>query len=658
MKKYVKILTLKESDVYSPNRNANPMCESGGVEYGFGRSNFYKHEIPPGFALSNVLYVNHFAILMHICIFFLFCSCVRQGEVTVLLSDLPAIHLQAELDGVVEIKNWMAIGPFGFNPLLTDPVQSFSRKDLKRYGITEGLIDGAAIEKLQKRGVNVFPINAPSPQIKLFNYVFDRVEKKSNFYLVCRIYAEKKQDVTLIIDGSYSFAAWLNGDKLVEVRGKHNVNKAGDRFINASLKAGENLLFVKANRGTNVRSWDLICAIASRNEGERIFRVNYAGDFVVNPIVHHSLEVYAGPYLNGKVEIMDENGQTVAAGSFENQYTNDKPFAVSGLNRLAEGFYRTVLTVGNEKVEQMIYKGDYTQFVKKSKEKVDGYSNSSLYAKDLKAALQRIEYLHSRPGDPNSPSETRFLNRNRVFWGYALHRMFQQNAETQLMTYDSPKGDSGVFIFHHNTKQAQQIPLVIIVPSALQGSTMIEDWYTSNLDQIETDNALADRYGFAVAWIYADGRNYSAVKTEREIAAVLDRLRSDYLIDPDRIFITGDCEGGRRALVQLAASPGRYAACVAASPITLSGGADGTPVNLIPQMGNVPILIRHGTDDDVSPVENSRRFYAEAQKLNLPVEYVEVEGSHIHVAKDGHRYVFEFFSSLNADDAENTDLRR
>jgi dipeptidyl aminopeptidase/acylaminoacyl peptidase len=61
-------------------------------------------------------------------------------------------------------------------------------------------------------------------------------------------------------------------------------------------------------------------------------------------------------------------------------------------------------------------------------------------------------------------------------------------------------------------------------------------------------------------------------------------------------------------------------------------------------MGNIPILLRHGYDDDMTPVEHSRRFYAEAQKLNRPVEYIEVAGSHISVAKDLHQYVFAFFS--------------
>ena len=308
---------------------------------------------------------NENEFLLKICLIFALCGCAKQAEVKVVLSDVPAVTIPAELNTVIDVKHWLAIGPFEFNPVLTDPVKSFFRKDLKRFGIKEGMIDEKGIEKVQRRGAEVLLLDTISPHIRLFDYFDDRTEKKSNFYLVGRIISEKQQDAALIMDGSYSYAAWLNGDKLIEVRGKHNVNKAGDRFINISLKKGENILFVKINRGTNLISWDLICAITSRNESERIFRVNYSGDFVVNPIVNKSFEVYSGPYLTGQVEVIDEKGQIVAASSFKNQNTNDKPFVVSGIDKLEDGFYKTILTVGDEKIQQIIYKGDYSKSTRK-----------------------------------------------------------------------------------------------------------------------------------------------------------------------------------------------------------------------------------------------------------------------------------------------------
>ena len=582
-----------------------------------------------------------FRYLLGICLVSALFSCSNKqiipGKI-VALSDLPPVNIPAEPDSVIEIKDWLAIGPFEFNSLFTDPAKTFFREDLKRYKIKEGRIDSTAIEKLQRKGVNVFLIDEPSPQIKLFKYIFENVEKKSNFYLISRIHSAETQDVTLVIDGSNSYAIWLNGDKQIEVRSKYNTNKASDRFVNVSLKKGENTLFAKVNRGSNKRSWDLICTIAPRQEAERIFRVNYAGDFVVNPIVDNSLEVYAGSYQSGRVEIRNDKDQIIVAGSFDRQNTNDHPFVISDLGKLEEGFYKATLTVDTDRLEEMIYKGDYQKFAKKIKTDVNQINNRSLYAEDLKAALQRVDFLNDQPGDPKSPSETRFLNRNRVFWGYSLYNMLHKNALTQLMTYKNQEDDSGVFIFHKGGELKNNIPLVIIVPSALQGNSMIEDWYTSNLDQIETDNALADEHGFAVAWIYAGGRNYSENKTEKEIAAVINRLHSDYNIDDRKIFIMGDCEGGRRALVQLASSPDRYAACAVEAPITSEGIID-----LLPKMVNVPIMIRHGVDDYTSPIESSRIFYAEAKKLNMPVEYFETGGGHVSLSKDNHRFVFEFF---------------
>ena len=108
-----------------------------------------------------------------------------------------------------------------------------------------------------------------------------------------------------------------------------------------------------------------------------------------------------------------------------------------------------------------------------------------------------------------------------MFWGYSFSEMLQKNASTQLMTYLDQDGNSGVFVFHCNNKHQQHIPLGIIVPSELQGNKMIEDWYISNLDQIETDNALADQYGGSHINVSKDGHRYvfaffSKISSEQE----------------------------------------------------------------------------------------------------------------------------------------------
>jgi hypothetical protein len=112
---------------------------------------------------------------------------------------------------------------------------------------------------------------------------------------------------------------------------------------------------------------------------------------------------------------------------------------------MEDGFYKIRLTVGEEILEKMIYKGDYPLFVNEIKTNVSAINCSSLYSEDLKAAMQRVDFLNDKPGDTNSSSETRYLNRNRVFWGYSLYKMLHGNALTQLMTYKDNDNYRGIF---------------------------------------------------------------------------------------------------------------------------------------------------------------------------------------------------------------------
>ena len=572
-----------------------------------------------------------------VCFASLFWGCSKRK-----FSYWPQIDVSVALDSIIEIKKWFALGPFEFDPQTIDPDMSFLINDMKQYRIAEGTIDNAAVRKLLSHGVSGFNIDENTPKIRMFNYISDSIENKSNVYLVASLYSDSYKEVTLMTDGSNSYSAWLNGKKLVEEREKYQTNKMSEKFINVLLKEGDNILFVKVNRGHNMNSWDFICAVSSRREAEQIFRINYRGDFVLNPIVNDSLEVYTGPYHSGEIRICDENGHVVANGSFDNQDTNNEPFIISALQGLKEGFYKTFLIIGGETMEEIIYRGDFNNYVKHII-----INDSSPNIDDLKAAKRLTDFLNDRDPNPVSKSEIRYTNRLKVFWGYAFHRMYN-NADTPtlLLTYDDGSGNSGEFIFHYGNNRQPNTPLMIVVPYALEFDSLYQDWYIRNLDPIETYNALADQYGFALAYIYAGGKNYTAAKTEKEITAVINRLAIKYDIDKSNIFIYGECEGGRRALVQLSLTPEKYAACAVIAPLTIFGGADGVPINLIPLMGNTPVIIKHGIYDEVASVENSRKFVAEAQKLGLPVNYIETNDSHLQINKEHNKIIFELLSKI------------
>ena len=463
-------------------------------------------------------------------------------------------------------------------------------------------------------------------------------------YLVTRIISTKAQDVSFLIDGSNSYAAWLNGKKVIEKRGKFSNVKIGDRFVNVSLKKGENLLFVKINRNTNVFSWDLVFNISSNKEAKRIFCVNYTGDFVMNPVVTDSFEVYAGPFLSGKVEVMDLEDKIIHSASFENQNTNFKPFVISDLSELKEGFYKTRLTVGEESVEEIIYKGDFDKFAKKANEQVDKIKGGDSSIEDLKANMYLVNRRNFEIDEDDTPYGIRYINRNKVFWGYALYCMLQDSIPpTRIMTYPDDASNSQTFIFHKDDRLRKNIPLVIFVPHNLKDTMFLNEWYVTNLDQLVQEISLADQYGCAIAWTYAHGKYYTPEKMDTEISSVINRLSSEYDIDHRAIFLLGSCGGGYRALIQLARTPERYACCALRAPVTLTGGIGERPIELIPSMGNTPIIIEHGAFNDHSSVEHSRIFVTKAKEYGLPVTYIETSWGNDYANNDFNRFAFEFF---------------
>ena len=581
-----------------------------------------------------------FAVILLVC---LNCSC---GNRVNNLSYMPVIDIPLGFNSMIEIKKWIAIGPFEFDTCVISPSNSFLIEDLKQFGIEEGWIDRDVIKRLKEQSVGMFFIDEISSNIKMFKYTSGNIDFKSNFYLAAKINSKKAQDVSLIIDGSNSYSGWLNGEKIVQVTRKHSTLKVADRIINVSLKEGENTLFFKVNRGSNKLSWSLICSIATLQEAKKIYDINYANDFVWTPFVTDSIEIYAGPYLSGRVEVADLDGSIVASSNFDNIDTNDTLFVVSGLSRLSDGFYNTILTIGTEKKEELIYKGDYNKFIEQVNNSVTKIIGSGSHIDDLKASLRLVNNLKNKLVDTLSFFEKRYANRTNVFWGYTLHRILNNDTPpTQIMTYRDERDCPYEFIFHSGNKNRQGLPLIIILPYEMQTSSLLEDWYVSNLDLIEAENLLADQYGFMLAYLYVGGKNYSAKYTEKEITAVINRL-AEYNIDNSKIFILGECEGGRRAFVQLTRSPGRYAGCAVIAPITLSGGADGIPINLIPLMKNTPILVMHGVNDDIISVEGSRKFVAETRKSGLSLKYVETDEDHVYMLKDQHKFAFEFFNSI------------
>lgn len=92
-------------------------------------------------------------------------------------------------------------------------------------------------------------------------------------------------------------------------------------------------------------------------------------------------------------------------------------------------------------------------------------------------------------------------------------------------------------------------------------------------------------------------------------------LKTDPGLDAKQVYIIGQSMGGFGTWDFIT----RYRHIIAAA-VPVCGGGD---VETMKQIADLPVWIFHGGADDVVPVENSRKLFAELKRLGAPARYTE-----------------------------------
>ncbi|MBZ5605848.1 MAG: prolyl oligopeptidase family serine peptidase [Acidobacteriia bacterium] len=129
-----------------------------------------------------------------------------------------------------------------------------------------------------------------------------------------------------------------------------------------------------------------------------------------------------------------------------------------------------------------------------------------------------------------------------------------------------------------------------------------------------------------------------AALSEQDVMHVLDIVRKNYKIDPDRTYLMGHSMGAIGTWAVGTKHPEIWAAL---GPI--SGVAD---PRTVASMRNIPEVVVHGDADTTVPVSGSRNMVAEMKRLGVDVKYIEVPGgSHTSVPGPNMAAIFDFFDT-------------
>lgn len=569
-------------------------------------------------------------------------------------SDSPIITIPREYKGILLIKEWKAVGPFMFDTLHQNSLNTFQNKDLKDFGIEEENFCEDDFNKFHSKHTP-FVIDCSNSPVKLFDYI-DKKSKnnKSNFYLFTKIYSESDQDVVFIFDGSRNYKVWINREPVLEVLNKDNAGKNGDRFLRFRLHKGMNTVFAKVNRGTNKYSWGIFMAIASESVANQIFKWNYLSDFINDSFVSDSLSLYLGPHLKAELKIVDKNGKLILN---ENCISNNENNCNVNCNQLPNGIHNAILLAGNDSLNQLFFKGDIFKFINELYLETRKLSCQKNVMEDVSLAIDRLDFLTEKL-DESSEAGIRYYHRNILYYANNLHELigYIKKAKndslfpgTILKSYHSGNDTTlHQFMFYPNKESINKkpMPLIIFVPYVINEESMSRSWYIGNLDQIEADKKMSDLYGFSLAWLFIKGQDFNPIEAMNEVRHILMSIKRDYYIDSTKVYLMGECVGGQRALLIAKENPDSFSGVAVRAPITTDFEDHINPMNFVSNFQNLHVFVVHGKNDTEVPIRNTKKFIKKAEKDQIKIDFLESEHGHLHISRDERFILFSYLDSI------------
>ena len=132
--------------------------------------------------------------------------------------------------------------------------------------------------------------------------------------------------------------------------------------------------------------------------------------------------------------------------------------------------------------------------------------------------------------------------------------------------------------------------------------------------------------------------------SEQDVMNVLAMVRDEFNVDDDRIYLTGHSMGGAGTYFLGAKHADIWAAIAPVAPAAFRLEDDREAIVQRLVDNDVAILVVHGADDELVPVEGSHEWVATMEALGAEHEYVELPGvTHGPVITISQEPIYEFF---------------
>lgn len=592
------------------------------------------------------------------------------------------------------IKNWTIIGPFYSDFVVKS--NTLNKDELKIFGLSEDsltLNDFRFLINQVKRSsdkTKVINYKGKNETIDLFN-LYKNPDRShiTNSYMICTVESPVEQEIMVLSSCSYGSKIWINQQLISSVYYKRYLEKIYEEYHKVKLKKGKNFILVKVNCRnikTSVIHWKFTMAITGEGYAKNNFKTWYYKDFLTSGVIKEgdSLSILLGAYkwnLPVSIKITDLNDKEIYSYkivSFNNAYYyNSEPICTFPLpKKMDTGFYHCRLILPDETLVQEFFYGDIDKQDTFYLTQLKAFGNSLNENDSINfiTAVQRFNYLitykkeaNNYEVDYNFPFDKRFLNRNRVSSGMYLDYYFKKILYNQPLEGMQFRGfrskiDESIqqymlYIPDKLKQSTDPIPALIIIPYEPSDSLkMFNAWYSLNLNQFDIDLKLADKYGFALIYVWMrGGRERTNIIGFNDVFEVLENVKGYYNIDNRREFLTGVCLGAKRAAMLASRYPDKFTGVWLYTPeenLNILSRSKDTwdysqePLNFFGNLKNNEIYIYSSKDDEVVPIKSVDKYYRQAQKNNINVIKEYIQGiSHFRYPLEHKEHAFEIYST-------------
>jgi pimeloyl-ACP methyl ester carboxylesterase len=208
-----------------------------------------------------------------------------------------------------------------------------------------------------------------------------------------------------------------------------------------------------------------------------------------------------------------------------------------------------------------------------------------------------------------------------------------------------------------DVQSGQPLPLVVIMPFNTKRAPFFDNAPTTNPDGLQRYARFAGRYHLGFIIPFARGKQLLDHLAEDDVREAIQDAKGRFRVDDSRIYLAGECAGGRSAFLMAEDYPDVFSAVSTSGAATgpLSGATNssadsGNPLLRLRNLSSIPIGLTQAEADPHSPESVALLLMQEAWKVGVFPKLTLTRGTGSFGLIDATRNMFEFFATVKRRD--------